>query len=95
VQYIAAEGRLTMKVNVDYELVLNAIEKIKKNEVLSENESEAVVSVLEAIQGDYIPSKSEMIAQQERIQKLNTVKFDSPEYDSLMKRCDIFENKYC
>lgn len=54
-QYKIKES-VKMKVDVDYQTVHEAIEKIKKHSPLSAKEIDSVLAVLLAVQGGYIPT---------------------------------------
>lgn len=86
-----------MKVNVNYSVVHEAIDSLKANNNLKENEVEAVLQVLIAIQGVYIPTKDELERQEMRLKSLDNMDYDESTkttYDRLMEQCGLFENKY-
>jgi hypothetical protein len=84
-----------MKVNVDYQIAHEAIEKFKKEETLSNKEKECILSILFASIGDLIPTKEELLSQENNINKLDRIEPSSSIWNSVMNEINKFENKYC
>lgn len=86
-----------MKVNVDYDMVLDATDKLSQGKQMTVKETQEIVKVLKAVQGDYIPTREEMKLQQDTIERLDRVDPDKhPDaYNRLLDICTVFENKYC
>ena len=86
-----------MKVNVDYEIVLSAIDNLENGEDLSSKELSELITVLKAIQGDYIPTREELEMQHNNVEKLSKIDMDkNPDlFDRIYNQSVKFENKYC
>ncbi|MGX7745668.1 hypothetical protein [Rhodopseudomonas parapalustris] len=86
-----------MKVNVDYEMVLNTTDKLIRGEVLTKKETKDIITVLVAVQGDYIPTRYELEKQKRNVERLDEIDVDkSPNtLNCVLDECTEFENKYC
>lgn len=86
-----------MKVNADYNLIHRAIDSIKLGIPLEKSESKELVLLLNAVQGDYIPTKEEIAKQEVNIELINTIDIDKnrEQWDRVYNQCRDFENKYC
>lgn len=86
-----------MKVDVDYDILLKGVKKLSKGLNITEDETQAVIKVLDAACGDYFPSEEELLAQEKNVKKLDTIDYDTHPllWNQIMNECSYFENKYC
>jgi len=86
-----------MKVDVDYEVVLNGIDKLVNNELLTNKERLNIVNVLKAVQGDYIPTREEFDEHKMLMDRLDRVDFDKQPttWNFIADKLTEYENKYC
>lgn len=86
-----------MKVEVDYLVLFKGITDFKHGKKLCENERQAIIKLLDAVKGDYIPTEDELKKQEENVKKLDSVDFNSDPFlwNTIMQECDEFEYKYC
>ena len=86
-----------MKVDVNYLVVFEAMEKNKNRERLNEMETETILTVLKAIQGDYIPTEMEYANQATNVRLLDKLDYEKQTdlWEKTMDKCRVFENKYC
>ncbi|MFS0815560.1 hypothetical protein ABC382_01130 [Lysinibacillus sp. 1P01SD] len=85
-----------MKVDVNYEVIFDAIKKMESQETLTANENDAVLKVLKAVQGDYIPTQLEFDSQKNRLSILDNLDMDKEptRFNRLLDECRVFENQY-
>jgi hypothetical protein len=85
-----------MKVNVNYYKAHEAIEKLEMGKNLRPEERDVILQILQAAQGDIIPTKEELDRQKNNVQYLNaTNPANEKRWKGLMKEITAFENKYC
>lgn len=86
-----------MKIDVLYEKVLDAIEKLQTDKPLDKQEKDEVLKVLLAVQGDYLPSRLELDMQISNIKAMDKVDYEkNPDlWERLNRETTEFENKYC
>ncbi|WP_036126855.1 hypothetical protein [Lysinibacillus sphaericus] len=86
-----------MKVNVNYTEVHIAMRKMEKQSDLTADEMEAVLKVLKAVQGDYIPSKLQLDAHRQRVHLLDQIDMDAQEerFNQILEECKTFDRQYC
>lgn len=86
-----------MKVDVDYEMALNAIDKLNNNENLTGKEREILVEILKAVQGDYIPTREEIEQHLALMDMFNRIDIDkhTNTWNFVYDKITEYENKYC
>lgn len=85
-----------MKVDVDYALVFAAMEKLRGFENLTSYDKQILLTVLEAVQGDYIPTPEALVEHINNIKRLNNMDpAQQPEvFDRIFQKCIEFDNQY-
>ncbi|MBN2827403.1 MAG: hypothetical protein JXQ26_05415 [Tissierellales bacterium] len=86
-----------MKVEVDYLVLIKGINNLKQGEGLGEKERQAIIKLLDAVTGDYVPTEAELEKQEENVKKLDNVDFSTQPFlwNAIMQECAEFESKYC
>lgn len=86
-----------MKVNIDYNLLHDAIYNLQTGYELTKRQADAVLELCLACENDYYPSKEELQLQQKRISLLteSLYKSNKERYMSILSECIQFENKFC
>ncbi|GEM_PF-1818792 len=86
-----------MKVNVNYIDVHSAMRKMAEQRNLTAAEVEAVLKVLKAVQGDYIPSQLQLEAHRQRVHLLDQIDMDAQKerFNQILEECKTFDRQYC
>lgn len=85
-----------MKIDVDYEKMLDIADKLRDGNALSNAEMKEVFYVLKSIQGDYIPTREELQKHDKNIDLLDKVNIENQSdiYNRIYKEIVEFERKY-
>ncbi|WP_066500019.1 hypothetical protein [Abyssisolibacter fermentans] len=85
-----------MKIDVDYEVLHNAIRKFRNGQELSDIEKKSLLILISATQDDYYPNEHEYNKQIERVRILKNLDYDKnrKKWNRIMEQCTIFENEY-
>lgn len=85
-----------MKINVDYNDLHKAIDKLESCDEITSQDRSLLLKLITASEGDYYPTKEELKLQENRVKKLDEINFDKDRnlFDRIMEQCSEFENKY-
>lgn len=86
-----------MKVKVNYNYVNSAVEKLSSNKPLTEQERSSIISVIDAVRGDYIPTDEETSLHRTQCNQLDSVNYETNpvQWNRLADSLTVYENKYC
>ena len=86
-----------MKINVDYNDLHEAIDKLKNGEEITTRDRNVLLELITSSEGDYYPTKEELKLQEYRVKKLDEIDFDKNRslFDKIIEQCSEYENKYC
>ena len=87
-----------MKLNVDYKVFHNAIDRFRDGEPLGRIEKEALLTLIQATESDYYPSKHEINDNEHRVEmlsKMSAEQLDTTSAERMFNKCKEFDNKYC